>query len=143
LLLTYDFDNGDFVITRGALPISQFEQDDPEYTAYEGEQRKLYVLHRRRESSLRRKKIQAALIDSGGHLKCEVLGCGFDFKLRYGKIGDGFAHVHHKMPLSEMSPEGQKISLKELAIVCANCHAMIHVGGKCRPLEGLIAQPSA
>ena len=136
---SYNFDTGDFVITRGAQPVTEVEQDDPEYSAYEGEERRLYVLHRRRESSLRRKKIAAALIDNGGVLKCEVPGCGFDFKRRYGKLGEGFAHVHHKKPLSEMPPEGQKISLKELAVVCANCHAMIHVSGKCRPLEGLIA----
>ena len=35
-----------------------------------------------------------------GHLLCEVPGCGFDFETRYGRIGRGFAHVHHKIPLS-------------------------------------------
>lgn len=118
--------------------MANVEKDDPEYTAYEGEQRRLYVLHRRRESSLRRKKIAAARIENAGVLKCEVPGCRFDFKVRYGELGEGFAHVHHKKPLAEMPREGQKVSLKELAVVCANCHAMIHVGGECRPLEDLI-----
>jgi hypothetical protein len=136
---SYNFDTGDFIVTRGALPVADVEHDDPEYAAYEGDQRRLYVLHRRRESSLRKKKIAAALIENAGALRCEVPGCGFDFKVRYGKLGEGFAHVHHKKPLSEAPLEGQKVSLKELAVVCANCHAMIHVGGQCRPLEGLIA----
>ena len=29
---------------------------------------------------------------------------------------------------------GREVKLKDLAVVCANCHAMIHIGGKCRPL---------
>jgi len=28
--------------------------------------------------------------------------------------------------------EGRKIFLKDVAIVCANCHVMIHANGKCR-----------
>jgi hypothetical protein len=135
---SYDFDAGDFIITRGASPLADVEQDDPEYTAYEGEKRRLYILHRRRESGLRKKKIMAALIETGGFLRCEVPGCGFDFKARYGKLGEGFAHVHHKRPLAEAPAGGMKVSLKDLAVVCANCHAMIHVGGDCRPLTGLI-----
>jgi hypothetical protein len=33
---------------------------------------------------------------------------------------------------------GREVKLKDLAVVCANCHVMIHMGGKCRPLAGLI-----
>jgi hypothetical protein len=134
----YDFESGDFTITRGALPITNAEQDDPEYSAFEGEQRRLYIMHRRRENSLREKKIMAAMYENHGVLKCEVRRCGFDFKARYGKIGEGFAHVHHLKPLAEAPPQGMKINLKDLAVVCANCHAMIHVGGENRPLAGLI-----
>jgi putative restriction endonuclease len=135
---SYDFDTGDFVLRRGASPVADIEQEDAEYSAYEGEERRLYVLHRRRESSLRKKKIMAAMIENSGILKCEVPGCGFDFKACYGKLGEGFAHVHHKRPLAEAPAAGMKISLKDLAVVCANCHAMIHVGGVCRPLLALI-----
>jgi 5-methylcytosine-specific restriction protein A len=42
------------------------------------------------------------------------------------------------IPLNKAPKEGRKIFLKDLAIVCANCHAMIHRNGECRPLEGLI-----
>jgi hypothetical protein len=134
----YDFDSGDFTITRGALPVPDVEQDDPGYSSFEGEQRRLYILHRRRESSLRKKKIMAAMYENRGLLKCEVPNCGFDFKARYGAIGDGFAHVHHLKPLADAPPKGMKINLRDLAVVCANCHAMIHVGGQNRPLAGLI-----
>jgi hypothetical protein len=135
----YDFRTGDMILTRGVSPLVESEQDDPEYSAFEGEQRRLYVLHRRREASLRRKKLVAAKIENSGKLKCEVKGCGFDFEARYGKIGEGFAHVHHTRPLAEVPTDGVKISLKDLAVVCANCHAMIHAGGECRPLDGLIS----
>jgi len=77
------------------------------------------------------------MIENGGILKCEVPGCGFDFKARHGKLGEGFAHVHHRTPLADAPADRRKVALKELAVVCANCHAMIHVGGQCRPLEGL------
>jgi 5-methylcytosine-specific restriction protein A len=137
----YDFDTGDLLLVRGALPTEAVEQDAPEFVGFEGEQRRLYVLHRRREASVRKKKLQAAMIENGGILKCEVPGCGFEFKARYGKLGEGFAHVHHRTPLADAPADGRKVSLKELAVVCANCHAMIHVGGQCRPLEGLIPLP--
>jgi hypothetical protein len=37
-------------------------------------------------------------------------------------------------------PRSRQIFLKDRAIVCANCHAMIHRNGDCRPLERLISQ---
>lgn len=134
----YDFETGNFVLTRGVDPITEVEQDDPEYAAYEGEQRRLYVVHRRRESALRKKKLQAAMIEGKGSIICQVPRCGFDFKKRYGSLGEGFAHVHHLRPLGDAPAEGWKIALKDLAVVCPNCHAMIHRGGACRQIETLI-----
>lgn len=139
----YDYDSGDCLLVRGALPTASVEQDAPEFVGFEGEQRRLYVLHRRREASIRAKKIQAAMYEKGGALRCEVPRCGFDFKARYGKIGEGFAHVHHLVPLSEAPMDGRPIALSELAVVCANCHAMIHLGGMCRPLGTLIPASGA
>jgi hypothetical protein len=96
--------------------------------------------HRLREKSLRKKKIAETLRLHNDRLRCEVPGCGFDFFLTYGEVGRNFAHVHHKNPLSDRSsPTETKLS--DLAIVCANCHAMIHHGGKCRALENLIPNP--
>jgi 5-methylcytosine-specific restriction protein A len=86
---------------------------------------------------MRRAKIAEALTKDG-KLVCEVPSCKFDFKERYGPLGEGYAQVHHLIPLKKAPPEGRKIFLKDLAIVCANCHAMIHRNGDCRPLEGLI-----
>ena len=110
---------------------------DPEISALEGELRISMVRHKRREQKLRAVKIQEFFRAHGGCLKCEVPGCGFDFFETYGEVGFEFAHVHHLKPLaSRETPTATKLS--DLAIVCANCHSMIHRGGKCRPLTGLV-----
>ncbi|MGY4467319.1 5-methylcytosine-specific restriction protein A [Bradyrhizobium sp. LB9.1b] len=49
---SYDVVTGNCIITRGALLTSSTVQDDPEMVGFEGEQRKRYILHRRREASL-------------------------------------------------------------------------------------------
>ena len=55
---------------------------------------------------------------------CKI--CGFNFGSSYGEIGDGFIHVHHVVPISEM--EGGYIldPAKDLIPVCPNCHSMLH-----------------
>lgn len=105
---------------------------------FEGEERKLWVRHRKRERKFRAKKLADAMKKNGNRLICEVPKCGFDFFERYGELGAGFAEVHHKKPLSEAPRKGQAIRLSDLAVVCANCHRMIHRNGQCRPLNGLI-----
>lgn len=93
---------------------------------------------RYRENGLRDAKIAAAIkAASDRRLRCEVPGCGFCFEEVYGDPGKGFAHVHHLNVLSG-SDEPIVTTLADLAIVCANCHAMIHRGGECRPLQGLL-----
>jgi hypothetical protein len=109
---------------------------NPEPSAIEGEIVQAMIQHRRREQRLREERIQQVK-EATGRLRCEVPGCGFDFFEVYGEIGDGFAHVHHLQPLGDRS-EPSQTRLSDLAIVCANCHAMIHRGGTVRPLEGLI-----
>lgn len=133
----YDQETGDCLIVRGASPIENVDEESPEYDGFEVEARKLFVLHRRRERSLRATKLEAVIRENGA-LVCEVPRCGFDFKARYGDLGEGFAHVHHLLPLSQAPKDGRSISLKDLAVVCPNCHAMVHRGGECRPLETLI-----
>ncbi len=55
---------------------------------------------------------------------CSV--CDIDFKERYGKLGSGFIHVHHIVPISNINRE-YKINYKtDLRPVCPNCHAMLH-----------------
>ncbi|WP_430410755.1 HNH endonuclease [Kordia sp.] len=58
-------------------------------------------------------------------VNCSV--CGFNFEEFYGSWGKGFIEVHHTQPLSEN--KGLEVFTdpeKDLAVVCANCHRMIH-----------------
>ncbi len=82
-----------------------------------------YVLTLRRERSgpLRRRKLQQ-VERAGGEILCEV--CGFDFYKTYGEIGHSYIEVHHRTPL-HVSGETDS-SLEDLALLCANCHRMIH-----------------
>jgi 5-methylcytosine-specific restriction enzyme A len=136
----YDIASGACLLERGAKPTSKtISAEDVELSGFEGKSRPRFVLHRRREGAMRRAKIAEALSKSG-RLVCEVPKCEFDFAQRYGELGKGYAQVHHLIPLHKAPKEGRQVLLKDLAIVCANCHAMIHAAGECRPLEGLISK---
>ena len=94
-----------------------------EFEATEG--RVLLRLHRIKERKPRmiRHKKQAVLAATG-RLICEV--CDFDFVSFYGEqLGEGFAECHHRIPLAELVEE-VRTRLEDLAIVCANCHRMLH-----------------
>jgi 5-methylcytosine-specific restriction protein A len=52
--------------------------------------------------------------------------CDFNFNLAYGELGENYIVVHHLVPLSAMGVGYVVDPLKDLATVCANCHAMLH-----------------
>ena len=54
------------------------------------------------------------------------IACGFTFLKAYGPIGDGYIHVHHLDPLSEISETRVVDPVKDLRPVCPNCHVIIH-----------------
>jgi 5-methylcytosine-specific restriction enzyme A len=88
------------------------------------EGRVLTRLHRTRERSRKlvdRKKSQA--LKEHGRLQCEA--CAFNFAEHYGDHGDGYIECHHVKPVHELQP-GERTKLSDLALVCANCHRMIH-----------------
>lgn len=58
-----------------------------------------------------------------GKLYCEV--CNFNFEEVYGEIGTDYIEVHHTKAVSEME-EIIETKLDDLAILCSNCHRMIH-----------------
>jgi 5-methylcytosine-specific restriction enzyme A len=101
--------------------------DFPREVGYENESEMegRYLLrwhaYRERNRSLRAKKIDSVWA-GGGSLTCEV--CEFDFAQTYGERGQGYIECHHIEPLHV---GGEKVrSLKELALLCSNCHRMIH-----------------
>nr|MBK9652825.1 HNH endonuclease [Bacteroidota bacterium] len=58
-----------------------------------------------------------------GKLYCQV--CGFDFEKTYGSIGVNFIEGHHTIAVSEMKEE-HKTKVEDIAMLCANCHRMVH-----------------
>ncbi|HKV05386.1 MAG TPA: HNH endonuclease [Candidatus Acidoferrales bacterium] len=63
------------------------------------------------------------VLRKAGKLACDV--CGFNFGDVYGDHGKDFIECHHTKPVS-MLEEGHKTRIDDLALVCANCHRMIH-----------------
>ena len=56
------------------------------------------------------------------------ISCQLDFAERYGPIGKGFIEAHHLKPLSSLT-EGSTLTYdvaKDFAVLCPNCHRMIH-----------------
>src|SRR5438105_2747495 len=50
-----------------------------------------------------------------------------------GSVGEGFIECHHTRPLSDSGPT--RTALKELALVCSNCHRMLH---RARPWVSIV-----
>jgi 5-methylcytosine-specific restriction protein A len=103
-----------------------------------------HVLTRQHVVRERNRAAVAAKIDQvwdrDGRVACEA--CDFDFLAFYGEVGRRFAECHHIIPLAEAAFI-RKTRLADLAIVCANCHRMLH---RSRPvltieaLQGVIAR---
>ncbi|WP_080755873.1 HNH endonuclease [Aeromonas hydrophila] len=88
----------------------------------EGNPRFVNHLIRERNKAVVRQKKDDVLKNTGA-LKCEV--CGFDFSKVYGIHGYYFCEVHHLTPLHK-SDGLTKTKLSDLAIICSNCHRIIH-----------------
>lgn len=89
------------------------------FTATEGH--RLLVLHLQRERNrtiVRKKKKHAA------SLNCEI--CGFCFSRTYGSAAHDYCEVHHLLPFSEVEHSTQT-RMADLAILCANCHRVVHL----------------
>lgn len=102
------------------INVSQLIEDDNE-SVLEG--RYLLRLHRvwERRPALRAKKIRSVQA-RGERLSCE--SCGFDFEKIYGDRGQGFIECHHVEPLHQTGE--RSTTIKDLALLCSNCHRMIH-----------------
>ena len=52
--------------------------------------------------------------------------CGFDFVAVYGKVMEGFIHVHHLKSISSVGVQYEVDPIEDLRPVCPNCHAVVH-----------------
>ena len=108
------------LIDAGTLPA--LPDIDQNQSTVEGNPRLVAHLRRERSSSIIKAKKKATL-QATGKLRCEI--CGFDFKDAYGELGDEFCEVHHLLPLSKADGV-VRTAVEDLAIVCSNCHRVIH-----------------
>ncbi|HEY2048588.1 MAG TPA: HNH endonuclease [Caulobacteraceae bacterium] len=107
------------------LPPGEAPPDyDPDEISEAAEGRVFTRLHRYRERNRRlvdQRKQDAR--KATGTLACEA--CGFDFAKTYGARGDGYIEAHHTKPVSTLA-ENATTRLDDLALLCSNCHRMIH-----------------
>lgn len=104
--------------------VSKIENDETNETDSVKEGQVLYKLHKVRERD--RKIIDAKkkkVLKDKGELKCEA--CDFDFEKTYGEMGKGYIECHHLIPLSNFQVN-KETKLDDLALLCSNCHRMIH-----------------
>lgn len=82
--------------------------------------RKTVVVNRYERSRVNRAACIAALGPA-----CRA--CGFQFGDVYGSGAEGFIHVHHVRPVSEIGPGYVVDPVRDLVPVCPNCHAYMHL----------------
>ncbi len=92
------------------------------------EGRVVYKFHRSLERDTRiGRSLKKKTILETGELRCEV--CNFSFLDFYGEIGKGFIEAHHLIPVSKLD-RVTKTKIKDMVLVCSNCHRMLHTGKK-------------
>lgn len=114
-------------------PKEEFGGNDEPGIQEAQEGRVLTRLHRYRERNRaiveERKKMA---LKTHGRLVCEA--CGFNFSATYGDIGNGVIDVHHTRPIHTLA-ENEKTKLEDLALLCANCHRIVHSSRKWLSVE--------
>jgi len=114
-------------ILRGGYTLEEDENSDdeeaPSDKVWKDGNLKLKVherLERRRNSSLAKEVKRKQ-----GYI-CR--GCGFNFYAVYGKAGEKYIDAHHLVPLADLTEDGpvSRNPKTDFAVLCANCHRMIH-----------------
>jgi hypothetical protein len=96
---------------------------DPKSYTEGNEKYRLHLAKERSKALVDAAKAKRQSVDP--YLHCEV--CEFSFIKRYGEIGEGCIEAHHIVPLAKLS-EATEVTINDLALVCSNCHRMLHRG---------------
>jgi 5-methylcytosine-specific restriction protein A len=108
------------LVSREAMLVQKAEAEEDEVTFGEEDLTKLRE-HKRIE---RNRKLAQQAKKIHGYV---CMACGFSFEEKYREIGFEFIEAHHLVPLSGL--KGQRVQLdpeKDFAVLCSNCHRMIH-----------------
>jgi 5-methylcytosine-specific restriction protein A len=109
------------VIASDSGDLAAFDEDGIEEAAEGTVLTRLHRVRERNRQLIETRKMRE--LKKNGRLRCEV--CFFDFQNRYGERGRNFIEAHHTKPVHTLTA-GEKTQLADLALVCANCHRMIH-----------------
>ena len=105
----------------GAEAMSNQEGDEPGEISFEDATK--FRMHKRIERNLNLvKKVKARL-----GFTCQV--CQINFESIYGEIGKNFIEAHHLRPLASLEGRVAMNPDTDFAVLCANCHRMIHRAG--------------
>jgi len=112
----------DPVLPNKLYLIPEEEEEGEIYEVQEGAV--IYKLHkyRERDTNIVAKK-KDFIFERDGKLLCEA--CEFDFNVTYGELGFKYIECHHRTPLADFTSTS-KTTLLDLALVCSNCHRMLH-----------------
>ena len=109
-------------VVKGSILNVQFQEEDDELGFIEG--KKKYLLHKKKERNAELiKQVKSQMYLKNRDLPCFV--CGFSFLNKYEKYGEKFIEAHHLTPISELTTE-TRTKPEDIALVCSNCHKMIH-----------------
>jgi hypothetical protein len=106
------------------LPPDFDEETDEETFPEGGTKKAIHRSHERNRQVVKLAKERAWQRDHS--LPCEV--CEFSFVENYGELGEEFIEAHHRQPVATLK-RGNPTRVEDIALVCANCHRMLHAGG--------------
>jgi predicted HNH restriction endonuclease len=120
-----DFYDELFLLAASRIKADVLDPDlPPMRTGFpEGKLKERLHRYRERNSEVVRQAKQKAMQRDGG-LYCMV--CKFNFADAYGPTGGDFIEAHHTTPVSMLHPEGETTKVEDIALVCSNCHSMLH-----------------
>ncbi|MET3911938.1 hypothetical protein ABID59_006305 [Bradyrhizobium sp. S3.3.6] len=123
-------DEGDDDEFQQGYAVAEFRSDSSaqSISSDEGDAQLKTHLARERSAALRQEKLLSEL-GLTGSIRCEV--CSGDLVKQYGKHGLAGYEIHHRKPIANGSRETY---LKDLAILCANCHRILH---RTKPLSSV------
>ncbi|WP_165637716.1 HNH endonuclease [Bradyrhizobium shewense] len=123
-------DRGDGEEFQSGYAVAEFRNDSNtrSISSDEGDGQLKTHLERERSTALRQEKLLDEL-ERKGSIRCEV--CLVDLVEQYGKHGLAGYEIHHRKPIANGSRETY---LKDLAILCANCHRVLH---RTKPLSSV------
>ena len=118
-LVHIDLTAGSSMDDEGDLPPTSMLEDGTKFR-----------IHKRIE----RNAALVKLVKQSKPSSCEV--CSVDLGERYGELGRGYIEAHHLRPMSSL--KGTKAELdpvRDFAVLCPNCHRMVHKSGFIDDLE--------